>query len=311
MQFNTAFFLSTQSRAILLMILSAVCWGLGTVMSKGVLAYFPPLMVLVTQLTSSVAFLWTIALIQQPWQSVYRSRLSPVNLLRLGFPGLLEPGLSYILGLIGLTMTTASSASLISATEPVMVLALAWMFLKEQIRPVLLGFSGIAVGGGLLTVSVEMQLNGDSVIGNLLIVMGTFCAALYGVLSRSAVQTVNPVMLAAIQQSFGLIWVILIWLNVEQGKIAQFSTINPVVWILAIASGIVQYALAFWLYLQAIKTIPVSIAAQFLSLIPVFGACGAYLFLNERLTLLQGLGMLLVMVSVAGIAQFQQKTQSQ
>ncbi|MBD2502369.1 hypothetical protein [Anabaena azotica] len=37
------------------------------------------------------------------------------------------------------------------------------------------------------------------------------------------------------------------------------ATINPLVWILAIASGIVQYALAFWLYLQDIKTIPVSI----------------------------------------------------
>ena len=36
---------------------------------------------------------------------------------------------------------------------------------------------------------------------------------------------------------------------------------------------------------------PVSIAAQFLSLIPVVGVSGAYLFLGERLTLVQGLGM--------------------
>lgn len=310
MLFNAAFFRPTQSRAILLMILSAVCWGLGTVISKGVLIYLPPLMALVIQLISSVAFLWTITLIQQLWKPVDWNRFSPQTLLKLGFPGLLEPALSYIFGLIGLTMTTASHALLISTVEPIMILALAWMFLRERIRPVLLGSSGIAVSGVLLTISVDMQSNGRSAIGDLLIVVGTFCGALYAVLSRSGVQTVNAVLLAAIQQSVGLIWVILAWVSVGQRNITQLIEIDLVVWTFAIASGIVQYALAFWLYLQAIKTIPVSIAAQFLSLVPVFGVCGAYLFLGERLAPLQGLGMLLVIGAVAGIARFQQKTQS-
>ncbi|MFM7425480.1 MAG: EamA family transporter, partial [Elainella sp.] len=57
----------------------------------------------------------------------------------------------------------------------------------------------------------------------------------------------------------------------------------------------------------AVQTLPLSIAAQFLSLIPVFGVGGAYVFLGERLTLLQGLGIAIVVAAVAGIARIRQE----
>ncbi len=308
MQLNPASSAPNRSKAVLMMILSAACWGLGTVMSKVVLTYLPPLTVLAVQLVSSVAFLWTITLTQQPWKREYCNQLSPRTLLKLGLPGLLEPALSYILGLVGLAMTTASNASLISATEPLMALGLAWVFLREKIRFGLLVLMGMAIGGVLLTIGVDVHLGSRFLIGDLLIVVGTFSGALYAVLSQAGVRIVNAVLLAAIQQSFGLVGVALVWISFEQINIAQLIAINPVVWLLTIASGIIQYALAFWLYLQAIKTIKVSIAAQFLSLIPIFGVGGAYLFLGERLSLVQGLGMLLVVGAITGIAQYQRQS---
>lgn len=308
MQLNPASSVPNRSKAVLMMILSAACWGLGTVMSKVVLTYLPPLTVLAVQLVGSVAFLWTITLIQKPWNRVYWNQLSPRTLLKLGFPGLLEPALSYTLGLVGLAMTTASNASLISATEPMMALGLAWVFLRERIRFVLLVLIGIAIGGVLLTVGVDVHLGDRLVLGDLLIVAGTFSGALYAVLSQAGVQIANAALLAAIQQSFGLIGVALAWISFEQINVAQLTAINLVIWTLTIASGIIQYALAFWLYLQAIKTIRVSIAAQFLSLIPIFGVGGAYLFLGERLSLVQGLGMLLVVGAITGIAQHQRQS---
>lgn len=309
MQFPQIFFLSPSSRAVLLMILSAACWGLGTVISKGILSNLKPLTVLVIQLSSSVTFLWTLTLIQsspKDWQ-----RLAPSTWLKLGFPGWLEPGLSYTFGLIGLTTTTASNAALIGTTEPVIILGLAGFLLKERIRPVLLGLSGIALCGVVLTIGGEMRSSPNSAIGDLLILIGTFCGALYAVLSRSGVAVVNALALAAIQQSFGLLWVILAWFSFEARHFESFSNISITTWAITILSGIVQYALAFWLYLQAIQKLPVSVAAQFLSLIPIFGMCGAYLFLGERLSLLQGLGGLLVIGAVLGIAQLQRSKPAQ
>ncbi|MBD2536176.1 DMT family transporter [Nostoc flagelliforme FACHB-838] len=310
MQLNPASSLPNRSKAVLMMILSAICWGLGTVMSKMVLTYLPPLTVLVIQLAGSVTFLWAITLIQQPWKRVYWHQLALPTLLKLGFPGLLEPALSYSLGLTGLAMTTASNASLINATEPMMALGLAWVFLRERICFVLLILMGMAIGGVLLTVGVDVHLSVRLGIGDLLLVVGTFSGALYAVLSQAGVRIVNPVLLAAIQQSFGLIGVTLVWISFTQINVKTLTAINPVILAFIVVSGIIQYALAFWLYLQAIKTIRVSIAAQFLSLIPIFGVGGAYLFLGERLSLLQGLGMLLVVGAIVGIAQYQRQSQS-
>jgi drug/metabolite transporter (DMT)-like permease len=86
----------------------------------------------------------------------------------------------------------------------------------------------------------------------------------------------------------------------------NLSALNISVWILAIASGIVQYALAFWFYLIALREITAGTAALFLTLIPVFGVGGAYLFLHEQLTLWQWLGAILIVTAVSSIT-WQQK----
>jgi drug/metabolite transporter (DMT)-like permease len=301
---------STRTSAVVLMILSATCWGLGTVMSKGVLTQLQPLTLLVVQLTISVVFLWTLALSSIQEKSMLLGQLSPQTVLKLGFPGLIEPALSYLLGLMGLAMTTASSSTLISATEPIMVIAIAWLFLRERIQLPLLVLSGVGIVGVLLAVGIDLQEGGRSLIGDGLMVLSIFCAAVYGVLSSMSVQKIRPTLLAAIQQTTGLVAILLVWVWVEQFNFNLLTQVDNNVWKRAIASGIVQYSLPFLLYLQAIRSIPISIAVQFFSLIPVFGVCGAYVFLGERLTLLQGFGITLVVGAVAGITRLRHQPES-
>jgi drug/metabolite transporter (DMT)-like permease len=52
--------------------------------------------------------------------------LLPVLLL-----GLLSPGVSYTLVMLGLVYTTASVAALLWAAEPAFIVILAWFFLRE------------------------------------------------------------------------------------------------------------------------------------------------------------------------------------
>jgi drug/metabolite transporter (DMT)-like permease len=88
-----------------------------------------------------------------------------VFFLRLGFPkfsrpdhkslfliALFEPGLYFVFETIGLQYTTAPKASLIIATIPIVVLILAYFFLRERSTPA--GFLGIVIsllGIGVLT----------------------------------------------------------------------------------------------------------------------------------------------------------------
>ena len=78
-------------------ILASFCWGSATVMSKHALDDVSPVSLLALQLAASTVFLWLVILILRI--KVPRLMLlAPIAVL-----GLLEPGLAYLLGLIGLT----------------------------------------------------------------------------------------------------------------------------------------------------------------------------------------------------------------
>lgn len=86
---------SIARRDLVLLTLAAACWGLGTVVSKRAVAEFPPLTLLAVQLAASLAVL--VVLMRAGRQSL---RGSPPILARLG---ILNPGIAYALGLVGLT----------------------------------------------------------------------------------------------------------------------------------------------------------------------------------------------------------------
>ena len=66
----------------------------------------------------------------------------------------------------------------------------------------------------------------------------------------------------------------------------------------AAISGVVQYALAFWLYLIGLRNLAPAVAGLWLTLIPVFGVAGSYLWLGERPTALMLLGGVLIILAI-------------
>lgn len=297
----------TRAKAIGFMILSSACWGFATVMSKAGLEYIPPLHLLVIQLASSITFLWIVVLI------INRHPSLNWKTIRYSFTGILEPGLAYTFGMLGLTLTTASNASLISSTEPVFIILISWLFLRERITKYLFFFTALALTGVILIVFVDVtriQVSQFSFLGDVLILLGTFCASIYVILSHKIIgndNKVSPLSLAAVQQTTGFISATLIWFTgILSNEVIDFSSLNLDIWILAIASGIIQYALAFWFYLIALKDVSASTAGLFLTLIPLFAIGSAYLFLNEKLGILQWLGAILILISVSIISLMQQ-----
>jgi drug/metabolite transporter (DMT)-like permease len=77
----------------------------------------------------------------------------------------------------------------------------------------------------------------------------------------------------------------------------NIAGISPGFLLLAVGSGIMQYALAFLLYLIALQKIPVSQAAFFVALIPVFGVVSAVVMIGEKPSLAQWIGGSMVIVS--------------
>lgn len=258
--------------AILAIVACSACWGVTSVFTKALIDVATPMKLVTVQLSASAAFLWLAAIL----------RAGPSGLggikLRNAIPGLLDPGLSYIFGTIGLGLTTASSASLITSLQPLLVLVCAALLLGERLgaggaAAALLGLLGVLSMQGSAG-SAESRSSGD-----LLVLLSACSAALYCVGTRDMARREEPLVLAALHQSAGLVPIAAFCALCADGGAPLGE------WLLwACLTGVAQYALSLWLYLYAVSRLPLQTAALFLISIPLFSVVAAWLVLGEILS---------------------------
>lgn len=273
----------------------AFCWGVGATLTKIALSRIPAATLLVIQLLSSVLFLTAIYYLKH--------RQFPFSLksLKQGTAGIFEPALAYMVGIFGLNMTTASNATIIGSSEVVLTILLAAVFLGEKLTRMKLLLAGISFLGILLLMLKDAEgANPSSIVGDLLILLGTVFAVFYVLLSKKQIGAIAPLKLTASQQLVGLIVTVLCFgmlSTIDSNYGIKVAGITPQFWLLAVVSGVLQYALAFLLYLIALRSVPVSHAAFYVALIPVFGVTSAIILIGEQPSLFQWVGAVLVVAS--------------
>jgi drug/metabolite transporter (DMT)-like permease len=290
----------TAPRAGLALAASAACWGIAPGATKRQLADLPPMPMLVIQLAASVAFLWLAV----------RVTRAPVRLdrasLRASLSGLLEPGLAHTAGTAGLALTTASSTTLINATEAPITVLLAWLFLRERVDRPTLVVAAIAGAGVLLVILPDLDgLGGGSLQGDALVGLATLLAAVYVIVSRRLVGGMAALPLVALQQTVGLLWSVLALLAAAAlgWTTLDLQALTPGAIALAALTGVLQYAVAFWLWLIGLRHLPASRATLFLALIPVVGVAGGAVALGERLGPSQWVGAAVVLLAVQALVR--------
>lgn len=285
----------TSRAAVAALIAAAACWGLGTVVSKQVVDDVAPLTLLPMQLAVSCVFLLAITVARREpfgWTPPMR---------RLAALGVLNPGLAYALGLVGLTTITASMYVLLWATEPVVILLLAALVLREHIPTALAASIAVAVLGVLLVVYQPGAAGNGAGITLTLVSVG-FCAA-YTVLTRRLLLDDSSLTVVLAQQAAALGFAIVLAtaVDVVGGTGWELTGLSAAAWLGAGLSGVLYYGLGFWFFLTGLRLVPASYAGAFLPLIPVFGLAGGYL-VGERLELRQWVGAVVIVVATAAIA---------
>jgi probable blue pigment (indigoidine) exporter len=285
----------TARTAVAALIAAAGCWGVGTVVSKQVVDDVPPLTLLPVQLAASCAFLLVVALVRREpltWSPSVR---------RLAALGVLNPGIAYALGLLGLTTIAASMSVLLWALEPVAILLLAALVLRERIPPALAGTVAVAISAVLLVV-YQPGASGDAVGITLTLVSIGFCA-LYTVLTRRLMLDDSSLAVVLAQQAAALVFAVALASVVELagGPGWNLAGLGTGAWLGAAVSGILYYGLGFAFYVTGLRHLPASYAGAFLPLIPVFGVAAGYL-VGERLGLRQWLGAIVIVAATAVIA---------
>jgi drug/metabolite transporter (DMT)-like permease len=285
----------TERVAVAALVAAAACWGVGTVVSKQVVDNVAPLTLLPVQLVASCVFLLVIASVRREtfaWTPAVR---------RLAALGVLNPGIAYALGLIGLTTITASMSVLLWALEPVAIMLLAALVLREHIPLALAVAVAVAIAGVLLVV-YQPGATGDAIGITLTVVSVGFCA-LYSVLTRRLLLDDSSLSVVLAQQATALAFAVLLASIVAAagGTGWDLGGHDAGDWLGAAASGVLYYGAGFWLFVTGLRRVPASLAGSFLPLIPVFGLAAGYL-VGERLEPRQWVGAVVIVAATAAIA---------
>jgi drug/metabolite transporter (DMT)-like permease len=208
-------------------------------------------------------------------------------------------GILQTTGFVGLTMWaleqgSAGRTSVLVYTMPFWVLLMAWPILGEKIR----GLQWLAVGFalvGLVFILRPWHLAG-SLSSSLLAIAAGLCWAASAVLVKllHRRQAVDLLAFTAWQMLIGA---------VPLGIIAWLTFETPPVWsgsfIAALAFNVLPAnALAWVLWLYALRTLPAGTAGVGSLAIPVVGVLSAWIQLGERPSALEGAGMSLIICAL-------------
>jgi drug/metabolite transporter (DMT)-like permease len=274
--------------------LVAVClWGLAPVATSAVVGHLSPLPLLLIRLTAA-------SLVLLPWAWPVFRKLRPRSAGRLVAAGLL--GLvGYNLPVTaGLRWLPAATAGLLLATEPVWVLVLGHLFLRER------GGARAWLGSAAALAGVAV-LAGPGAVGGVgggyralagtgLVLAATLSFAAYTIVLRPLSQELGAVPATAAATVvgtvpyFGAAWML---------PGAGLAHLGPAVWaeLAFLALGCTAAGLLLWSV--AVMAGDITRVSQLLYFEPVVSVLGAAVFLGERVTLVMIGGGLLIMAGVA------------
>ena len=282
----------TRDLGVLALVVLGPVWGYGWVATKISLEYSDALTFAALRVPLSAALLFLVMI-------VLRKPLRPPPLGWTMLIGLLQTTLFVGLVITALHDTGAGKVSVITYTMPFWLLLLAWVFLGERLR----GVQWLAVAlafAGLVLVVRPWDLTG--VTSGILTLLGglSWAASALVVKLMQRRHTVDVLSLTTWQMVFGSVpLIIAALLTYSGGPEWTFSFWWGLAYTVVLAN-----AVAWFLWLYALHALPAGAAGLGTLSIPVVGVIAAWIQLGEVPTLVEGIGMLLIIGALAVLAAY-------
>lgn len=282
----------TDLKATLALLAAMVIWSTSFVALKATFRTYDPMFVIWgRQILASFLFLFVI---KKLWQKcTYRKGDYKLLLLMAVF----EPCLYFLFEAMAITNTTASQAGILTSTLPILVAIAAFFTLEEKTTPLTwFGFVIAIAGAALLSFYSEVTMSAPNpMLGNFLEFCAMICAAGYTIALKRLSRRYNPFFLTAFQCFIGSVFFIP-FIFIKGRSFPTEFVLLPAIGIVYL--GVVVTIGAYGLYSVGISRVKASTAAAFVNLIPVFTMFFGWIFLNEKMNLMQYCGCGLIFAGV-------------
>ncbi|MEV6826924.1 DMT family transporter [Amycolatopsis sp. NPDC051102] len=256
---------------------AALIWSSSFAVTKVALAEVPPMTLGALRFVLAAAILG-VAVHTGPRR---RPLPSPRERLHIGGAGLLGITAYFALENIGVDLATASDATLIVASYPVLTLVLSG---RTAFSPVRLTGMLLAIAGVWLV--VRDKSGGHSLSGDAFLIAGGAVWALYNILARRDTSGASPIVVTYYQTLAGAGGFVLLSLSeVDQWSAPGAGTVLRI----GFLAGLCSVA-AFLLYNYGLRGLEPSVAVNLLNIVPVAGLVWAVALAGETLTVTQVFG---------------------
>ncbi len=181
------------------------------------------------------------------------------------------------------------------ATIPIQTLIVAALFGREKLTVnkvlgVAVAFAGIAAVFGPEAIKLT---NSNYFVGDTLMLLGAFSAALYSVFSRETLTRHGPLLVTALAMAFAVI--ALFPLAVFQSGMTGIPTFSPQGWWAVIFLGTFAGAVQFSLFTWALRWLPPTTTVLYLTLNPIAAMLLGVVLIGETISTVLIAGLVLVL----------------
>ncbi|MCR3923517.1 MAG: DMT family transporter [Firmicutes bacterium] len=278
-------------KAVLAIIATTLFWGLSYTSTKVLLGSLLPVQIAFFRLLLACLALG-IFFFASKKRLVHKS-----DLLRVIAGGVFGNFIYFLFENNGLRFTTAGTGSLIIATIPVLnVLAGAILFREKNTNKRWLGVILSFVGVYFI---IRSGSNGTFSLANIkgnLLVFGAACAwVAFTRINEPLLNRYDSITINLHQSAVGMFLLSFLIIPLE----TDLSVLRGSVAFNLAYLGIFCSAVAFFLYLYALKTLGTATVTSYINLVPVFGVLGGAIILKETLVAGQLLGGAIVIAGVS------------
>jgi drug/metabolite transporter (DMT)-like permease len=293
--------------AVLILVFINILWGSTYAVTKVALLEIPPPLLGAMRWTLATAVLWCLHLWLVRQRATGAQAVAPAvtneDRLRLIGLGTLGIGVAYVFGYFGISLTTATDASLMIIGEVIFTaLFAAWLLHEPLSQGKVLGMGLGAVGVAILVLGhVTGENGGDQggwrALGDLMLLVTLALQALYTVLGTDLARKYPPMsVLTYVCTGSLLIWApVLLWyvLNDALPPTLSRQAIGGVLYLAVIAAVFCNFV-----WFSIASRIGAGLSALSLFAQPLVGSFIGLVFLQEPLTLSLLIGALFIFVAL-------------
>lgn len=278
----------------LFMLLAVLIWAINFSFIKIALREFSPLGFNGLRLILASLMLILVLLVSKEGFSHVRS-----NFWKLCILGIVGNTIFQLLFIHGLNWTTASSTSIVMAMTPVFVALLSISIKQERLHWA--AWMGIFVSfiGFYLVITKQagtFYFSWLNLRGDLMIFLGNILWAVYTVFSKPLLEKISPLKLTAMTMAFGAVF----YLPFAAKDIIeiQWVELSFQAWAALIFSALFVLVISYVIWYASVKRVGNSKTAIYGNFTPIFTVLFAYIFLSEKITFLQAVGGLIILMGV-------------